>query len=1040
MKLTIILRYLCFFLLVNIAVYLSASKTLSNESAPVKVSLQLPWKHQFQFAGFYAALEKGFYKSKGLDLTILPFKPGINIIDEVMKENANYGLWDTEVIAAYLNGRDIVLLANFFKRSPLVFAVKPDIFHPSELKGKKIMANPHEIYGMNFKQMFVENGISPKDLIIVPHSFNIEPFVRNEVDAMSMYITNEAYSLNKQRIPYNIIDPSNYGIELLSGNLFTREKEFENHPDRVRAFREASIKGWKYALSHPNEIINLILEKYSDRKTREALDFEAREIRKIILPAVHSVGEVDKKRVERLADLFIEFGLVRGKRSLDDFFMNNNSMIIHLTHQEKQYLQEKKVLKMCVDPDFMPFEKIDKNGRYLGLGSDYLGLVSEKIGIPIQLIPTKSWARSLELAGNGECDILFMMNPTPDRRRIFNFTIPYLTTPLVAVARTKTSYIKGLNDLSGKTLALVKGYSVEEQVRNYHKDIELVHVENVEEAMRMVSRGKVYATVTSIIEAGYYIKHLGLTNIKIAGDMNIDYDLCTGIQKNEPVLKTILNKAIESMTEKEKNDIFSTWIAVKYEHGFDYILFFEMIAVFAIVSLILGVINFQTRRHNRELKELNSQLDNAKNMLRLVIDNVPQLIFWKDINFVYQGCNQSFSKIAGMHDSEDITGKTDADLIWEKKDLLYLRNTDKEIIESNAPIYHEVKSRKLPDRSRIWLDINKIPLHDLSGNVVGILGSCEDITQKKLSEFKIKQSEEKYRTILESIRDGYCEIDTKGIITLVNRYACTMTGYEKHELEGMNFVTFLEKDPGKDFFKSLWKKLVKEANFMQDISFTIVRKDGKIKHVETSGTVIRKMDGRIIGARSIVRDVDQRKSYEKKLLNLAYHDSLTGLNNRKAFYNKLNDALKRAERYEYQVALFFIDIDKFKKVNDTFGHEAGDKLLIEIARRLTSLLRETDIVSRIGGDEFTLLLEMTKNMALKTVAEKIVTALAKPYKLGKVNVDYVSASIGISCYPDDSQDLKILISQADEAMYKAKEQGNTYIQYSDNNNAAVFKI
>lgn len=213
-----------------------------------QVSLQLPWKHQFQFAGFYAAKEKGFYSAEGLDVNLLVFKPGADLIDEVTYGKATYGIWDTEVIGAYLRGRKIVFLANFFKHSPLVLAVKPGIYLPSELKGKKIMATSFEINGMNFKQMFMENGISQADLKIVPHTFNIDPFVRGEIDGMTIYITNETYALNQQQVPYHIIDPGNYGIRLLAGNLFSSEKEFKKHPEQARAFTEASVKGWEYAL------------------------------------------------------------------------------------------------------------------------------------------------------------------------------------------------------------------------------------------------------------------------------------------------------------------------------------------------------------------------------------------------------------------------------------------------------------------------------------------------------------------------------------------------------------------------------------------------------------------------------------------------------------------------------------------------------------------------------------------------------------------------------------------------------------------------
>ncbi len=1026
-------RHIKFILIFVFAFWtMTAFASFAVANGKKQVSLQLPWKHQFQFAGFYAAKEKGFYAAEGLDVNLLVFKPGADLIDEVTYGRATYGIWDTEVIGAYLRGREIVFLANFFKHSPLVLAVKPGTYLPSELKGKKIMATPHEINGMNFKQMFMENGISQKDLKIVPHTFNIDPFVRGEIDAMTIYITNETYALNQQQVPYHIIDPGNYGIRLLAGNLFSSEKKFKKNPEQARAFTEASIKGWEYALAHPHEIIELILEKYTKRKTRKALEYEAREIRKIILPSVHPVGHIDKTAVKRLADLFLEFGLVKEKRDLDRLFTDEIFKKIRLTPAEQKYLQEKKTLTMCVDPYFMPFEQIDKKGNHIGLASDYIKLISKRIGIPIQLVPTKNWSQSLEIAKKGECDILSIMNPTPERKKIFNFSTPYLTTPLVTVAQNRMPYVNSLEDLAGKTLALVKGYAIEEQIKIHHKEIRVVHVEGVKEAMAQVSKGKADATIVSVIEAVYHIEHMGLANIKIAGDLNYDYALSSGFPKQETALKTIFNKAIRSLTEKEKEEIFDKWIAVRFDHKFDFALFWRMMAVIGFVCVVFGFFYWQSHRHNQQLRKLNRKLYNTREMLRLVIDNIPQFIFWKDQNSVYLGCNKNFSNIAGMADPDQIIGKTDADLTWDEKAPVNYKNTEKKIMETNTPVYHEIESRTLPGNTKIWLDISKIPLHDSSDRVVGILGTYENITQRKLTEFRIQQSEKKYRTILESIQDGYCEINTQGIITLVNTYTSVISGYETHELEGMHISQIIENDFGNKIPDILREKNLIHGNYLPDISFTIVRKDGSCKHVETSGSVIREMDGQISGLRSIVRDVDQRKLYEKELLHLAYHDSLTGLNNRKAFYEHLDQALKRADRYGHQVILFYLDIDRFKQVNDTLGHESGDTLLKKIACRLTALLRKTDIISRIGGDEFTVLVENCQKTSPNVVAEKMIKEIARPYALDSVQVDYVSASIGISCYPEDSRNINTLVRRADKAMYRAKKKGNRYLFHAIN--------
>ncbi|MBW2514101.1 MAG: GGDEF domain-containing protein, partial [Deltaproteobacteria bacterium] len=196
-------------------------------------------------------------------------------------------------------------------------------------------------------------------------------------------------------------------------------------------------------------------------------------------------------------------------------------------------------------------------------------------------------------------------------------------------------------------------------------------------------------------------------------------------------------------------------------------------------------------------------------------------------------------------------------------------------------------------------------------------------------------------------------------------------------------------------------------------------------------TVINDTQEKKIGLRSIVRDVYRQKKYEENLIYLAYHDALTGLKNRKAFYEQLQDALYHAKRYGTELALIYIDIDKFKKVNDTLGHEMGDMLLLEIRDRLQNTLRKTDFVSRIGGDEFVVLVDNPHNIHPAIIAEKIVKSLSEPYELKGSIVDYISSSVGISIFPTDAVDMDSLVKKADEAMYVAKETRNAYVSYAD---------
>ncbi len=269
----------------------------ANEHKLDKIKLQLQWKHQFEFAGFYAAKEKGFYKDIGLDVEFLEYNNKESITDSVLNGDALYGVTYASIISEYLNNKPLVLIANFFKQSPLVLIAQENIHSPTNLKGKKVEGVSDTIDNITLTAMLNKFGITTKDIQNVSPTFNIQNFIDKKVAAMSVFTTNELYELNKKNIKYNIFDPTAYGTKYYDVNLFTTKEEADNNPKRVQNFKEASIKGWQYALTHQDEIIELILKKYNTQnKTKEALVFEAKQIEYIMLPSVYKIGSINDSR------------------------------------------------------------------------------------------------------------------------------------------------------------------------------------------------------------------------------------------------------------------------------------------------------------------------------------------------------------------------------------------------------------------------------------------------------------------------------------------------------------------------------------------------------------------------------------------------------------------------------------------------------------------------------------------------------------------------------------------------------------------------
>ena len=306
-----------------------------------------------------------------------------------------------------------------------------------------------------------------------------------------------------------------------------------------------------------------------------------------------------------------------------------------------------------------------------------------------------------------------------------------------------------------------------------------------------------------------------------------------------------------------------------------------------------------------------------------------------------------------------------------------------------------------------------------------------EIQEFKRREVSLRKSEERYRAMLENIEEYFYEVDLLGNLIFFNDALYQMLGYSKEELVGKNFREFMDKDTSEKAFRT-FKQAYETQKPAKGFEWQLIRKDGSRCHVEISVSLIRDETGEIFGFRGVARDV----SY---LIYLVYHDTLTGLYNRKAFFERLKDTLAYARRDKNEKNIFYMDLDKFKQVNDIYGHDVGDRVLVEVAARLKSTLRETDHVCRLGGDEFTIILNNLTDSRPEEAAQRIIDVLSQPYRIQGHVIDFLTPSIGISAFPDDAEDCETLIWCADIAMFEAKRKGGVYAFYTEEMGARYSK-
>jgi len=294
-------------------------------SAPARAAdtlvLQLRWVHQFQFAGYYAAQAQGYYAREGLEVDIRAAGPNRPTpLEEVLAGRAQYGVGNSGLVAAYETGKPVVALAAIFQRSPNIWLTleKSGIHSIQALATRRLMmtATPENA---ELLAMFANEGIAPARLDVVPSSFDLQDLINGRVDAFNAYATNEPFLLDQLGVPYRIFDPHDEGIDFYSDVLFTSQDELNHHPERVAAFRRASLDGWRYALEHPGEIADLILTRYGANKSRAHLLFEAEGVRKIMAPDLIAIGHMNPLRWERILATYGRLGMATNTRPLDQF-------------------------------------------------------------------------------------------------------------------------------------------------------------------------------------------------------------------------------------------------------------------------------------------------------------------------------------------------------------------------------------------------------------------------------------------------------------------------------------------------------------------------------------------------------------------------------------------------------------------------------------------------------------------------------------------------------------------------------------------------
>lgn len=598
-----------------------------------KITIQLDWLNQFQFAGYYIAKEKGFYKDENLDVTIKEYGFDSDAVHDVLNLKNYYGVGKSSLIIDRLEDKKVILLNAIYQNSPMVLITKKDsnINYPNELKDKKVMLTADARSAASINSMIISQGIELKDIKFQKHSFNLDDLINGKTDAMGCYLSNEPYFLEKRGIKYNILNPSDYGFDFYGGIFFTSQKELKNNPQRVRRVYKATMKGWEYAFNNIEDTAKLIYEKYNTQhKTLDSLIYEGKILKKLSKIDEGLLGNLDKKKIDEIKRLYVLLGFGKRNNSIpkSEEFIYNSSNIFYSKNQS-DYLKNNKITLLSNDT-FAPFTMVSA-GELTGIEIDYWNLLLKRLKIKnsdIEIVNNPQESIEKVKENKNFVKYAFSKKDLSDKTTT---TIPIIRVKIGIATLMDKPYISDITQLNGKRIALAKDALYAKQIKSNYPKIEFVDITDINEGLNLLKKRDVYGIVSKIPTLNYTISNKNLINIKIAGSFDERFEVKLLVNSENEMLLKLLNEAISTISQNDREIINSKYYSIIFQDKADYSNIYKV--VIPLLIIIIFVIR-SNRIMNKEIKrreEIEKELNKVAN-----IDSLTNIYTRRKINTIFE--------------------------------------------------------------------------------------------------------------------------------------------------------------------------------------------------------------------------------------------------------------------------------------------------------------------------------------------------------------------------------------------------------------------
>ena len=595
-------------------VFLLNIQLISKETQ--KVTIQLDWLHQFQFAGYYIAKEKGYFTNKNLNVTIKEFTHGLDLVENVLNNINMYSIGKSSLIIEKLNGKKITLLNAIYQNSPLVLISLKNEENSNTLKdleNKKVMITSSAEKTANIVSLIKSQKVDFDKINFITHSFKLEDLISGKTDVMSAYLSNEPYILSKKDIKFNIYDPKDYGFNFYGGLLFTSEYEVSNNLKRVKKVNQAVLEGWAYAFDNIEETAEIIYKKYNTQnKSLEALIYEGLVLKKLSKYTSGLLGNINDDKINELKRLYLLLGLVNDTS-------NKSTELTNFIFRDKLYLNEEEQLSiksnhfiLNTSPSNTPFS-FKNDSSVDGIEIDILNYIGDILNINFEIKTINTSTRT----SNKNKEIYF----TYDKEN-FDYAKNILsdvinTVPLALATTNDKNLITNLSTIGEKNILVINNNEIFKKLSKKFPLINFYKEASIKKAFKLLEEEKVFAVIDDTLTLSHYIIKNKFNNIKLSGTLNFEKEIRISTVKSNYPFIAVINKIIKGLDEKQKSLFIEKYQLILYQKVSDYSWVYKFLLPLIVLLIIIIVINTKLRNEIRKRKIAQLELIEYANTDRL---------------------------------------------------------------------------------------------------------------------------------------------------------------------------------------------------------------------------------------------------------------------------------------------------------------------------------------------------------------------------------------------------------------------------------------